>query len=397
MRIAILTYLYPEAVEYLYNLYPHLNQQSYDNQKKIIDEQISIWASGWEKAFKEQNIPVLAIATNIPLFLRKWAEENNYTFTDRKQIILEMLKKHSPDVLFYDLYDEELLKEIRTKINSIKLVALWKGSPPVDMKIFNFADVTISCAPEEVAHLSNLGLKAEHLHHAFNKNILNNNSKLNKQYDIIFIGQIFKAVGFHIVRDYLLKEVTKVLNVKIFSSAYELSYVDFLYHFLKKMVLTGLIPIYYAASNFNAKYQFLFEKSLHYSYMPFSLRLKKFLSPAVYGKQMYEIIEYSKVVLNIHADSSPLFASNMRLFETTGVGSCLLTDWKKNINELFTKDEEVITYNSKEELIEKAKWLLEHDDEREKIAAAGQRKVFAAHLYEHRLPRLLEIFNKHLK
>jgi spore maturation protein CgeB len=58
----------------------------------------------------------------------------------------------------------------------------------------------------------------------------------------------------------------------------------------------------------------------------------------------------------------------LRLFETTGIGTCLLTDWKPNISELF----EPVTYRSPAEALEKARGLLDHEPERQKIARAGQ-------------------------
>lgn len=397
MQIAILTYLYPETIEYLYKLFPSLQEQNHINQKQIIDKHISIWASGWEKALEEQKIPVLTIPTNIPLFLRKWAEENNFPLTDKVKIIIEMLKRFLPNVLFYDLYDYDLLKQIKASIPSIKLIALWKGSPPVDMEIFKHVDLTISCAPEEVKHLRELSIKAEHLHHAFNKNILNNQKLTNEQYDVIFIGQIFKSIGFHINRDRILNKLVKDLNLTIFSRAYDLSVYDFALHFSKKAILTLLLPFYFGVNKINGKYKSQIEKSLMYPITPYSPSLKIFLRAPVYGKVMYDVIKNAKVVLNIHADSSPIYASNMRLFETTGIGSCLLTDWKTNINEIYKEDIEVLTFRSEQECVDKAKWLLNHDEERNKVALAGQKRVFSSHLYEHRLPEFLDIIKKHLR
>lgn len=69
-----------------------------------------------------------------------------------------------------------------------------------------------------------------------------------------------------------------------------------------------------------------------FSYNP---SLKKRIYPPVYGRGMYYKLAQSKLVLNVHADSSPEYAPNVRLFETTSVGTCLLTDWKKNKNDLF--------------------------------------------------------------
>jgi spore maturation protein CgeB len=49
------------------------------------------------------------------------------------------------------------------------------------------------------------------------------------------------------------------------------------------------------------------------------------------------------MTLNIHADSSPTHASNMRLLDATGEGTCLVTEWKENLHELFEPEKEVVT------------------------------------------------------
>jgi spore maturation protein CgeB len=106
---------------------------------------------------------------------------------------------------------------------------------------------------------------------------------------------------------------------------------------------------------------------------------------------MYETVRDAKVTLNIHADSSDRYASNMRLFEVTGVGGCLLTDWKPNLGELFALDREVVAYRSPAECIEKARWLLEHPDARAAIAKAGQARTLRSHTFAHRAGRFAEI------
>jgi spore maturation protein CgeB len=81
----------------------------------------------------------------------------------------------------------------------------------------------------------------------------------------------------------------------------------------------------------------------------------------------------------------------MRLFETTGVGACLLTDWKENLSELFEPGKEVLTYRSVEECVEKVNYILEHEDERDSIAAAGQRRTLREHTFDNRAARIDEI------
>jgi spore maturation protein CgeB len=81
----------------------------------------------------------------------------------------------------------------------------------------------------------------------------------------------------------------------------------------------------------------------------------------------------------------------MRLFEATGMGACLLTDWKPNLTELFEPDVEVAVYRTPAECVDKAHYLLEHDAERRAIAAAGQRRTLRDHTYERRIAVLERI------
>ena len=119
-------------------------------------------------------------------------------------------------------------------------------------------------------------------------------------------------------------------------------------------------------------------------FFPVNMNLYRRSLPAVFGMEMFDALYDSDVVLNIHADSSPDFASNMRLYEATGVGSCLLTDNKKNMADLFAPDEEVVVYDSPDECVEKARWLIQHPQEREKIAEAGKKRCLQDHTYDNR-------------
>jgi spore maturation protein CgeB len=112
------------------------------------------------------------------------------------------------------------------------------------------------------------------------------------------------------------------------------------------------------------------------------------MRPAVYGLEMFQTLRDSRVTFNNHIDLSAASASNMRLFESTGVGTCLLTDRKPNLPSLFEPDREVVAYGSTEECVEKVRWLLEHEAEREEIARAGQARVLREHTFAHRAPRL---------
>ena len=75
----------------------------------------------------------------------------------------------------------------------------------------------------------------------------------------------------------------------------------------------------------------------------------------------------------------------MRLFEATGVGSCLVTDWKPNISEFFEPDKEVVVYKSPAECLEKINYLLNNENKRKEIARAGQKKTVETYSFEKRI------------
>ena len=107
-----------------------------------------------------------------------------------------------------------------------------------------------------------------------------------------------------------------------------------------------------------------------------------------WGLDMYRILARTQVAVNRHGDIAEDYANNMRLFEATGVGALLVTESARNLPGLFTPGEEVVTYDSPDDLVEKVRYYVTHPDERRAIAAAGQRRTLAEHTYRHRMEQL---------
>ena len=114
-----------------------------------------------------------------------------------------------------------------------------------------------------------------------------------------------------------------------------------------------------------------------------------------WGRDMYRILYNSKITLNHHGDIAP-YANNCRLYEATGTGTLLITDWKVNLHEMFEIGTEVVAYRTPEECAELIQYYLEHEDERETIAKAGQQRTLREHTYYHRMQELIDIVYKYL-
>ena len=67
---------------------------------------------------------------------------------------------------------------------------------------------------------------------------------------------------------------------------------------------------------------------------------------------MYQVLRRSTITLNSHIDMAGREAGNMRLFEATGVGAFLLTDFKDNLHTLFAPDREVAVWRSIDECLD---------------------------------------------
>ena len=113
--------------------------------------------------------------------------------------------------------------------------------------------------------------------------------------------------------------------------------------------------------------------------------------PQVVGLDYYEVISNSQLTLNRHTDRSMGSVGNMRMFEATGMGTCLLTDSGENMNELFIGEREVMTYRSVREAVDKARYLLKNEKECSEIALEGQRRTLSEHTIFHRCQYISEI------
>ena len=110
--------------------------------------------------------------------------------------------------------------------------------------------------------------------------------------------------------------------------------------------------------------------------------LRSVVSSPLYGLDMYRVLAASRLTINTHVDSAGSRAGNMRMFEATGMGSCLVTEHMENIDDLFEPGVEVETYTSTQELVQIAHDLIEDSERSERIARAGQARTFRCHTIE---------------
>lgn len=95
----------------------------------------------------------------------------------------------------------------------------------------------------------------------------------------------------------------------------------------------------------------------------------------------------SKIVFNISIKDD----INMRVFEALSTKSFLLTNEIPTLGELFEDGKHLVTYKTMDEAVEKARYYLAHEEERNAIAEAGFEEVRAKHTFRHRAEQMLDV------
>ncbi len=115
-----------------------------------------------------------------------------------------------------------------------------------------------------------------------------------------------------------------------------------------------------------------------------------------WGKDMFELLGKSKLVLNRHGTIAGDFAVNMRMFESTGAGAALVTEAKSNLSDLFEPATEVLAYENPGQAARLAREILADPQRLDAVAAAGQRRTLEHHTYNQRAITLTEIVSDRL-
>lgn len=113
---------------------------------------------------------------------------------------------------------------------------------------------------------------------------------------------------------------------------------------------------------------------------------KIFMNKMVGPEELNDIYNSTKIVLNIHS-SQLKSGTNQRTFEIASAGAFQLVDYQKPIKELFENN--IITFNSSSDLVEKTRYYLAHKEERIRLAEKAREIVINNHTYKNRIKKLL--------
>ena len=82
---------------------------------------------------------------------------------------------------------------------------------------------------------------------------------------------------------------------------------------------------------------------------------------------------------------------NTRLFEATASGGCVISEDRAELGEYYRVGEEVLAFTSFDELVEQARWCIDHPDDARQVGDRAAARALAEHTFAHRLVELLEV------
>ena len=402
-RFVRVTSNYPEFINNFFFKNTDVHLKSYQDQHNQLTNASFEIASSYTKNLNAIGVDAFDIISNANTLQNAWKRENNLSEDiSSKELIIHQLKFYQPDVVWIDDFshiDAKWKADLLKQVPSIKLIIGHICAPYSSLfaEKFKLVDVMFTCIPCFVSELQKLGIKTHLLYHGFDSSILkdiNTNNPFPKT-EFLFSGSLYTGSGFHKKRiEYIEAMLESDIPMNLYCNlesfkkitAKKAAYKTIrALKYLKQTNLIDSIPIL-------RKHSKLGDTPVKY----YSKKLIKNSHPPVFGYEMYQLLAKSNICFNIHGEVAEKCAGNIRLFEATGVGACLVTDWKDNIKDLFEPDKEIVTYKSVDECIEKVKWLMNNPIEMEKIAKAGQKRTLSTHTISLRVNQVNEIILKEL-
>lgn len=409
MRLQRITTNYPSYLRQFYAERPELEERPYADQHAALMHNACGWADFWSVALGKFGYECDEVVSNAEPMQKSWAREHGVAFEAGnwlEEITTAQVKAFQPDVLFvtdYVTFSASYLRHLKTQCPSIRLVLGWCGAPYSDASVFREYDVVLSSVPELVRVFRAQGHHCFKIDHAFDPRVLERiDLEAPPTSNFAFVGSITKKDNFHLEREDQLVQLINKTDLQIWAEVNQISLPErssarlkqFAYDVVQAGKGVGLpsslmnaIPLVGKVTRWQGRPQ-----------LPLAInrRIERRAHPPLFGLAMFQQLRQSKVVLNTHIDISSSHASNMRIYEATGVGSCLLTDWKSNLSELFEPDKEILTYRSIDECVEKLNYIVKHEEERRAIAAAGQARALQDHTFDHRAAHLDELLKREM-
>lgn len=358
---------YDRYLSAFYHAHSDIDRLSYNELLSMLNNDCFAQADFVQFHLKNLGIESKIIFYNNRNLQNKWdPERKDMSYFD---IILSQIREFSPDIILISNvrgFTKEQTAMIKDSMpnKEKKLVGYhftllddaFKQNVPLYDQIYTGSKYFVNL-------MKDLGIPAFLLRHAFEPRILDRLPKVERTNAVCFVGSIIRGKDVH----------------------------DNRLDMLNALIMSNVPYTFYGNIYGQTKPDPAIESSKEErKYFKIINDIDKDKKSDVYGVDYYSTLNQYNICLNLHSSSAGNGTGNMRMYEATGIGTCLLTDYRDENSELFDVDNEIVVYESFEDMVEKAKWLLNNPERAAQIALAGQKRTLQEYTYKHKAEQLNE-------
>lgn len=364
MRILLAWDYYPSQLKSFYRRYPEAHLLPFAEQNRLLCGEGFQWAAYLVPELRKLGHEAESYVANAEPVQSMWARENGIEGSaSRMEVLREQIRSYRPDILWIGTTPQFLGEFLRSVRSYCGVVVAWRAAAGWEQFDWTGVDCILSSHSNFVQKFRALGLRSELVLPCVDSALVSEclASAGERDHDITFYGTLSVTLFANRLR--FLSGVTKHVPCNIHSDRWK-------WQRRPRPLRPFLTQL---------------------RYLPFRRRTR--FAPAAYGRELMQLIAESRIVLNAHVDSADGLAGNIRMFEATAMGALLVTDACRNLSEIFEPEREVVTYSNTAEAVEKLRYYLQHPEERETIARAGQERTLRCYNSSIRAREVLQIFS----
>ncbi len=369
LRVMQVIPFYPPYLQQLYDLNPCLEQLDFSAQSQAL-------VKGCFSAIHVftpylQGCETLLAVSNCASSQLAWLRESGESIDSEDDLPNEILRRQvahfKPDILYSDA-EEGFTKFIQTLPHPRPAIMAWRAADVYMQSPWHHYDAIVSGLPKLLAFARSKGVKNTFMFHpGMPLWVADQVSLLPHEVDVVFVGSISVTTTQHVQRIALLDMLAQAATKHNFS-------LELYLNCNERLILPSMRP---------------------------------YVRPAVFGLGMHKVLRRGKIVIDDRAWHGVILpndkkvmdlggddTSNMRIFEGIGGGSMVLTEHLEGVARYFEIDKEIATYKSHAEAVEKILYYIEHEEERARIAKAGQERCLKDWNIEVAAQKFLEIAQK---
>lgn len=388
MKVFFLWHYYRAYVRHFHARYPEFEALPFAEHRTRLFADHYAWPADLSLHMRSMGCDTEFVVANDERLQKKWATEQGVTFSSQgweREIVLEQIRRYRPDVVWLGSHFEYYGSFVREILRHSGKVVAWVGEPWPAPPDLGGISALITENPDTFREAQARFERVIVTHPGFSPDVLKALEPAPKRDIIVFVGQFTRV---HRLRSRLVA------------------------HLLRRglpLVVHGMVdgdprPGWFAGTRLAAwsllkrrnRRQCL--ETLRRTFRTTADEraadlVRSVCREPVFGMEMYRALAGARVVLNVHGDIAGRHAGNMRMFEATGVGACLVTEHADNIETLFEPGREVLTYRDMDDLADVLERGMLHPEELDRIGRAGQARTLKCHTLDAMFQAIRDVFD----